>query len=153
MREKDKLQLAFRIPNLWNPMDMFLAWKIGRYIHVELVFPEEYIKGKNSFSSRGRRNPTGCKFRKINYKNKLIKWDFITLFKKYQDNILQIRENCLSVVSMAPEYDYIGAIFNAGLGVDVNDKKKYWCSEVVAIVLGLTNYELTPVELYEYFVK
>lgn len=153
IRHSDLLQLAFRIPNKWNPLDLFLKWKIGKYIHVELVFPDKYIKGRTSFSSRGRSRIKGCRFKKINYNN-FIKWQFFTLPIEYQteETILKIRQICLDVVKDKPEYDYVGAILNAGLGLDINDRKKYWCSEIIASVLGLENCEVTPVELYNFYI-
>ena len=154
-RNVNKLQVAFRVSQRWNPIDRFLKYIIGELIHVELVFPTNWVPGRNSFSSRGRAPIKGVRFKRINYNSRRNKkrYIFIDIPNKYevlekQYDIQNVRENCLSLVRSKPDYDTLGAIFYAGMGIKVDKEEDFWCSEVVAYVLGIVDYKLTPEELY-----
>ena len=122
MRDLNKLQLAFRKPQKSKLMDKIIAWRVGKYIHVELVFPEPYVYGRNSFSSRGKNSGKqnrrkGVSFAKINYSHPE-RWDFFSLPEKLQNevDIKLIRDRCLKIAKTNAKYDTIGAVLWAGSG-------------------------------------
>jgi len=147
-RDDTKLQLAFKKFQWYNPLDLATAWRIGRLIHVEKVFPKHIHNGQ-SFSSRGRgRKPYGVHFKNIRYSHPK-RWIFVTLPTYYQEKVRQIYKECLEMEGL--EYDYCGAFFWIGLRIHLENIKKWWCSEIIAKRLWLINYRLTPLELYNIF--
>ena len=147
VRDETKIQLAFQRVQIYNPMSWILRLRCGKYIHVELIFPEPYIYVTNSFSSR----ITGPRFKKIKYNNRY--WDFVTLDKKYQDDILLIRERCFSIVKVLPKYDFVGAVFEAGYDIPLEIRERWYCSELIAYILGIKKYGVDPVELFYILTK
>jgi hypothetical protein len=151
MRDESKLQLAFRKPV--SLIDRLMAQRVGKYIHVELIFPEPYVYGRTSFSSRGKKSSKqnrrkGVSFVRIEYSHPE-RWDFYTL-PHYQSDIkiTLIRDRCLQIAKTNAKYDAIGAVLWAGFDVPVEEKTKWWCSEVIAWVLYCIPYRITPLELY-----
>ncbi len=140
--------LAFKKPTK-GIMDWFLEKRIGKYIHVELIFPEPLIYMESSFSSRGRVKhldniKRGVHFAKLDYDEN---WDFLS-FNVSQKDALKIRKTAQSIVGA--KYDNIGAIFWAAYDIPIERKSRWWCSEAIAHCLGIEKYRLTPVELYDY---
>jgi len=124
--------------------------------HVELVLPKEgtidQFPGK-SFSSRGsekskRRGGVGkgVKWKKINYSHRE-RWIIIRLpGYKTLEQIKALKDECQKFIGK--KYDYLGALAWCGLKKRAEWAHRWWCSEVIARVIGVKPWRLTPFELY-----
>ena len=132
------MKLAFYKGVHGNIFDwLILLWTWGKYSHVELVFGDN-----TSFSSS--QWDSGVRFKKINYSH-LNRWDFIELpFDADEEEV--IKEKCKKLVGKA--YDWIGIIFDQFLPLNIHDQDKWWCSEVVANVLGILPERVSPNKLH-----
>jgi hypothetical protein len=124
-------------------------WTMGPYSHVELIFSDGM-----SFSSSIRDD--GTRFKNIIYDDK---WDIIELNFPFDE--IKMREFCES--QNDKPYDLLGVFFSAGLKLNLQDKNKWFCTEIIGYSLylgGLNDIlkhfkffsRVTPNNLYKYFI-
>jgi hypothetical protein len=123
-----------------NLIDKIIRWRTKSvYSHVEIVF--NGIKPSLWFSSSPRDG--GVRFREI--KPDPEHWDYIELGRGTTDAYLAAK------AIERKGYDYVGAIFGAGLKTHIENPKRYFCCEAVAYalkdVIKLTAVS-SPAELY-----
>ena len=126
-------------------LDTIIDLFSGRYgySHVELVFDQ--IDG-SYFSSSPREGK--CRFKKIVPKEK--HWKLIDLPEIDCIQEAKIYEIANSFVNK--KYDYFGILFWYVLfWVKKQKDDHWWCSEIVAYLLGHVDYRLTPNELAKYY--
>jgi len=144
------IYLVTRVAKWYNPLDVVLAYVLkSKYIHSELYFPDKKNKKQSSFSSRGRtKNMTprfkGANFAHVNYKKGKWVWDKISINSAEYQEIIAM---CYDIVGKG--YDTAGAVGNCGFNLPIDNRKKFWCSEAIAYVLGMKHDNLTPSELRE----
>ena len=144
-RDSTKLQLAFRKP-VKGFADWFLYKLIGKYIHVEIVFPGPCYD--NCFSSRGRDKPKGVNFKKINFSHP-DRWDFLTVGGV---DIIDLRKECVRYVGC--KYDWKGAIWLGTFpGLKRQNPKKWFCSEICRKVLNIKPTFVTPWRMFKELIK
>lgn len=133
------MELWFYIAKFGDCTDKIIAtWTRGPYSHVEMVFPDG-----ECFSSSPRDG--GVRFKKINRSNK---WSSIKLSIDYNENI---RKDCEKYVGLP--YDWYGCM-GLTLGFSrIEEKNKWYCSEICAFILNKYGAELpskvSPNTLYK----
>ena len=122
----------------------FLIWlrTFSSYCHVEIKF-----SNGDSWSSVDGEG--GVRFKKIAYSHPY-RWEFVEipidkLPKKYK-NEQELYEDCKTIKG---HYDWIGIALNEGIPLGIEDKTKWYCSEVIAFALGLKKYSISPGSLYD----
>jgi hypothetical protein len=118
---------------------------IGKFSHVELVFPHYYLPTGNSFSSSGEDG--GVRYKDIDYTKNSDRWQFIQ-FAVTGDEMVDIKNLCDKEVNK--KYDFIGILgfFLLGSQESIQDKNKWWCSEIVGYVLGIRPFRVSPNKLF-----
>jgi len=121
---------------------------IGRFSHVELVFPADVVGEKNSFSSSGEDG--GVRWKNIDYKKHPDRWAFID-FSVTPDQLNHIKSLC--DVEVGKKYDFLGILgfFLLGTQELIQNKKKWWCSEIVEWVLDIRPFRNSPNIFYRRF--
>ncbi len=121
------------------------AKTLSRFAHCELIFSD----GMSFSAGKGRDEGKEVGFKKINYSHPE-RWVFIDLkITKIQE--AKIRTNAEKIQADNDGYDVIGILFNELIPLDIENKNKYYCSEVLAILLGVKFNTITPQDLYEFF--
>lgn len=113
-------------------IDIWSGWY--GYSHCELVFSDGM-----SFSASPREGKV--RFKRIDYDDK---WVIRDLPFSYEMEDV-IRGRCREYLGKS--YDYIGVLLYYGLFTDIYDKKKWWCSEICAKLIGMDDYHITPNQL------
>ncbi len=113
--------------------------------HVEIIF-----KDGMSFSSSGFDN--GVRFKKINYEKHLERWKIVEVdpFETRGVNELYFKSSLEKYVGL--KYDFWGVIWFFGFNKRkdrLQNNNKWWCSEICAYVLEVTNYRISPYELFK----
>ena len=159
----NKIILATRIAQWWNPMDMFLKAALGsKYIHSELIFncvpeisySETRHAGRHSFSSRGRvryvsPRKKGVRFATVNYNKG--RWIYTPLARVTSHvSVVEVHKRCQLI--LGKDYDSLGAVFNAGFRLPIDKAHEFWCSEACAFAImklypELTSDNVTPERL------
>lgn len=116
------------------------------YSHVELAFDRidlNHNRGYLCFSSSPRDKKT--RFTYIN--NKTNHWEIIDLSKEYKlEQEREIYGKCFDLVGA--KYDYYGILFWYVFSFIKKQKdNQWWCSEVVAYLLGFSDFRKHPNEL------
>jgi hypothetical protein len=141
------MKLAFYIAKKGDWLDKLIALATsGPFSHVEII-----LKDNISFSSSSRDHGTRFKYN-INFNSG--SWELLDLSKFNLDynsmfNFCNLQIN--------KPYDYIGTFFGAGLNLDMECKKKWFCSEIIAKILDVGGlkynseeyYHLNPNSLYK----
>ena len=115
--------------------------------HVELRFSEAF--GKMSFSSV---EGEGSRFKQIDYSHPqqwiMMDWDLDDKrFPKHYNSEAEVHSLCQELSGR--NYDWTGIVGQA-IGVSkFNDKGTFYCSEIVATVMGFNDPEMSPAELYK----
>lgn len=124
------MQLWFYKAKFGDYQDKLIAWwSKGLYSHVELYFEQKQI----CFSSSLRDH--GVRFKKINSSDH---WDVIKLDNfSFNQNEEPIYKWCESQVGLP--YDILG-IIGLGLDLPINERRKWYCSEIVATALNKANF-------------
>lgn len=160
----DNLILAFHKGGKGSIKDVVISeviklYTFGKYSHVELIFPDWVLEGngqKNKwFSSRGMDDPRGVAFKNIKMSHPE-RWD---LFELTRDRSSIIESYYAALRLVGSDYDLKGILSYFGplwtirkaLNRRRDVQEDWWCSEVVAFVLGLSDYKLSPVELFKVY--
>ena len=114
-----------------------ILWTMGLYSHVELVF-----SNGTSFSSSGRDG--GARFAEIGYSHKE-RWEFVKLDIDGEEE-KEIWNECKRLIGK--KYDWLGIFFHQFLPLNTQDDDKWWCSEIVAYILGILPFRISPNKLY-----
>jgi hypothetical protein len=121
----------------WNLFSWAIrTWTRGKYSHVELIFSDNM-----SFSSR----KDGVRFEKIDYKKHPERWDIFPLALGPTDEEViraHARKHC------GQKYDWVGIVLDRVFGTSIHGEKQWWCSEIVAHVLGIEPEMIDPTQLY-----
>ena len=126
------IKIYFRKP-IKKFLDRLISRFVGKYIHVELLF-----SNGESFSSRGRNSKIpgrskGVGFATINYSHPE-RWKVYNFINSKLEKALYSECERLSKLNL--KYDYVGAIFQAGMQfTGLENKKKFYCNEVIAFVI------------------
>jgi len=112
----------------------------SKFSHVELVHPEN---DKIFLSSSGMDG--GVRYRKFTNDFNPENWEIIELENWFDEKAWENAEKYLGA-----KYDFLGIFFSQGLSFNRHDKKKWFCSELVAYSLGIKNpHKLSPGDLYD----
>lgn len=145
--KRDRITLAFK--KAWHKDGCdgwyaFFIWirTLASFCHVELRF-------SNGDSWSAVDGEGGVRFKKIAYTHDY-RWEFVDIplsklpkqYKTEQD----VYDYCKTIKG---EYDWMGIFLWEGLPLGIEDKTKWYCSEVVAYALGLKKYRINPGELYK----
>lgn len=131
-----KITLAFYIGK-GNTVDTLIRMKTKSvYSHVEMIIKDKWV------SSSGLSGGVTIKdLRALDFEN----WEYIELEvngRKLKKVLKFIEDN------KDAKYDYLGVFFGGGFGINLEDKDKFYCSEIMVILLQLFEYEpvknLTP---------
>ena len=128
-----------------DKLDTIIDLFSGRYgySHVELIF--DNVDG-SWFSSSPRDG--ACRFKNIVPKEK--HWVIVDLPEI--DYIQEVNIYSLAKCLVGDKYDYYGILFwYVFFWVKKQKDKNWWCSEVVAYLLGHVDYRVTPNELAKYY--
>lgn len=104
------------------------------FSHVELVF-------SNGISFSSSKRDGGTRFKTIDYGNN---WEIINVQSLYtEDEIFQ-----KAVTLDGLKYDWLGLFLHEFIPLDIEDRKSWWCSEVVCYLLGVEDYNINPNYFY-----
>lgn len=108
------------------------------YSHVELVFSDGVC-----FSSSPREGIV--RYKKIDVSDAL-SWTVIDvpICHIYDEN----RSRRIADKLIGCKYDYKGIVLDQLIPLSIDNGDKWWCSEVVAYVLGVYPYKINPNQLY-----
>lgn len=130
--------MAFYKSNRGTFLDFLIdAWTgFGGFSHCELMFSDGM-----SFSSSPREGI--CRFKDIKYDDK---WIMIDL--PYVGSLMEsdIRFECSKEVGK--RYDYFGIFFNFVIPLNLDNKYKWWCSEICGKMIGIRRFRISPNALY-----
>ena len=116
-------------------------WTRSQYTHVELIFSSGL-----SFSSSIRDG--GCRYKAIGYDS--ITWDYISLDYITPERELEIKKFCNSQTGKG--YDFLGILLSQFIPFNIQDPKRWFCSEIVSKALGFTHASsYSPKSLYNIF--
>lgn len=133
------MRMAFYKSNRGTFLDFMIdAWTgFGGFSHCELVFSDGM-----SFSSSPREGK--CRFKSIKYDDK---WVMVDLDWIGDLNEGEIRLQCINEVGK--KYDYLGIFFTFVLPIHVDDRKKWWCSEICTKMIGIKKFRISPNRLFK----
>lgn len=138
------MQIWFYKAEFGDRWDKFISWWTqGPYSHVELVFQDGVC-----FSSSARNG--GARFKEIPLSNH---WIVVDIDHEDKEGI--VREWCRE--QAGKKYDWLGTV---GLGIGMpwlNNRNKWFCSEIICFVLNKFNVEklceMTPNAMYDILTK
>jgi len=145
------MKLAFYIADNGKFYDKLINVWTGNYgySHVELVFSDGV-----SFSASNREGKV--RFKEIHYDPK--RWVIINLsFSRAEE--LAIRKAAIKLINK--KYDWKGVLLHQFIGriighitsdydiIALQSKNKWWCSEIVAFLLGFRKFRIHPNKLAE----
>ena len=143
------MRIAFK-KTFWkwgvSPLGILILLRtLSNYNHCELIFSD----GMSFSAGKGRDDGNEVGFKKIGYSHPE-RWDFLDVkITKKQEK--QIRLNAEKIHNDNDGYDFLGILFNELIPLDIENKRKYYCSEVIAVLLGLRFSTITPQDLYNYY--
>lgn len=125
--------------DMWSSFIAKLLYRIRDNIdgfsHVELIFSNGL-----SFSSSPRDG--GTRFKWIEYD--INQWEFLSIDSPYSEEEIYNA----AVVLDDLEYDYLGLFLHEFLPLNIDNQKRWWCSEIICYLLGIKNYKISPNYLY-----
>ena len=134
------------LKGLWD--FLVRVWTRGTYSHVELIFSDNIW-----FSASLQDN--GVRFKCIDYEKE--KWDIIEI-PSTKDEECICREYAKSKIGC--KYDIIGIFFTQIWHIDVEDKNRYFCNEIVHATLqqmflfkGVKPYSYNPNSFHKLVVR
>lgn len=139
------IKLAFYKAKTGDILDKIISFLTnGQYSHVELVFDDI------CFSSSYR--DSGVRFKQIDLNDD--HWDIVDIsdIQLDYDNV-----NLFCKKQLGKKYDLIGTIFGGGLNLDIQDKNKWFCTEIILVSLFNGNkdmfkiYDSTTVNPTEFY--
>lgn len=131
------MRVAFYLAEHGDWFDKAIAiWTRSKYSHVELVLGGTMCISASSRQGRVRTEDIDI------YGGH---WEVVEFDIEIPPAELQRRIDRV----LGAGYDWLGIFFYKFLPFRTQDRKKYWCSEVVAYLLGIEDDKLSPQELYE----
>lgn len=135
-----------------NLLDKLIClWTFGPFSHVEFVI-EDVDSHWLAYSSSPRENKT--RYKKIEKSNKWVEVD-IDFLNLNKNMVVSICRNELN-----KKYDYISIFFTFVLPLNIQSKKKWFCSEICAYIINKSGYDLNkpphqvhPNKLYKMITK
>ena len=112
-------------------------WTKSEYQHVELIFSDGM-----SYSSR----KDGVFFQRIDYTKHPERWDILPM-PHTAEKERQIRNH--AKLHCGEKYDWLAIYIGQGAGTKIHDAGKWFCSEIVAHVLGIEPELIPPGMLYK----
>lgn len=132
------MKLAFYKAEHGNIIDKLIGlWTRGPFSHVELLFSDGV-----SFSSS--QWDGGVRFKKIDYSHKE-RWSFLDIDGIANESEVKYLANKLR----GAKYDWLGIFLYEFLPFNIQNSKKWYCSEICAHLLGLTPCQMSPNKLYK----
>ena len=114
--------------------------------HVELVFSNGDSFSSSSFDD-------GARFKKIDYQKHPERWKIFEI-DPFGGRNVEAEEQVLKYFCqdyVGKKYDFWGVIWYFGFNKRkdrLQNNNKWWCSEIIAWVLGETSFRISPYELY-----
>ncbi len=149
-------QLAFKkgfcLENGWPRFDGFYALFImvrtlSGFVHVE-------IKMDNGLSFSSSENDGGVRFKRIAYSHpnrwKFIDYDLSKFNRKFKNEkelynfCKKLKDKAVSDADGKNTYDWLGIGLTEAIPLGIEDKLKWYCSEIVSFVLGFKKYSIGP---------
>lgn len=154
LKEENLIKVWYHKGNKGTFGDRFISavikiFTLGRFSHTEIEFPEWVRdvdkKELNCFSSRGMDEPRGVHFKKINFSHANRWVNLPVLWIDTTQGIIEAYNEAKKHVGA--DYDF-SVIPRFGLKLEVDNERKWWCSEICAKVLGFVYDNVSPIELY-----
>ncbi len=141
-----KVTLAFeKGTSLIARVIQLVTW--SKYSHVEIIIEDNWI-------SSGEPAGVGLKVRPLRKLKNRYEYIEVEVDNRYLQNVYDFIEE-----NKNTSYDYLGSIFGGGFNIDIHYKDKWFCSELVAMILRRFNVSsidqpastYSPVDLYRLF--
>jgi len=134
------MRIGFYLANKGNVYDKLIsAYTNSEFSHTELIFGDDITFSSSPIDK-------GTRFSNIN-KFDLSCWIIFELdITKLNLTETYIKAEAKKLNNY--KYDWVGIFFSQFLKLNIENNQKWWCSEVVAYLLGLKNKNVSPSELF-----